>query len=326
MKKQLLNLSVALVAVLFAVAAFAQDREAEVLYSLDCAAAIDGVAEVTWNDLEAFPIDQVFQSETPTLTSAIWKAFYNDTAIFILYEIIEDEFLPSWISLLATWQSDLCEIYFDVNAVLDDGVGAAGGAGHFQFSNNWLEADGGLRGGITQNGTNMVWSSDTYDGNGHMILEYTVGFASLLDDTEAQLDPVSRSEIGFDATTIDLDEAFEDIRQRMVWNNVGAVDESWNNLDDAGLFIFSVDEIATCDDTEDHNAEPVGIRNITLDESVSIIGDQITFDELVDIKIYSMTGAVVLQQTNVENVNLSKLSRGVYVGVVNNESSFKFVY
>ena len=107
---------------------------------------IDGQADILWNNVEAHNIDLNFTGEFPTLYDATWKAVWNDTVICVLVEVSEDSFWPSWLSGLADWASDKPEVYFDVNEILEDGLGPlpdGSNQGHFQFAPNFSETEQG---------------------------------------------------------------------------------------------------------------------------------------------------------------------------------------
>ncbi len=62
-------------------------------------------------------------------------------------------------------------------------------------------------------------------------------FSKLLDKDGSDVDITQP--IGFDVTIIDGESAAPGIRQRAVWTNVGAVNESYNNMDDCGTITLS---------------------------------------------------------------------------------------
>ncbi|MBK6283695.1 MAG: hypothetical protein IPF54_14515 [Draconibacterium sp.] len=65
--------------------------------------------------------------------------------------------------------------------------------------------------------------------------EYFIPFSFLNDKNGFPIDLTAT--IGFDVTVTDRDPD-DLVRNRMVWANEGAIDESWNNMDDCGLITF----------------------------------------------------------------------------------------
>ena len=162
MKKLLFKLSAAAIALLFTVQIMAQKKEADLLYLGNDAIIIDGVADDIWDVVHENQIDVIFQVETPTLTSATWKAVWNDDGVYVLVEVTDDVWSPSWISGLADWQSDKVELYIDTSDPLEDGLGASNGVPNLQVAPNFTETDPGTA--ITED--NGVVHADTYDGTG----------------------------------------------------------------------------------------------------------------------------------------------------------------
>jgi hypothetical protein len=143
----------------------------------------------------------------PTLDMATWQAAWNDTAIFILITVEEDDFYPDWESGDFDWNSDKVEIYLDVNEVLDDGQGpVTANTGHYQFAPDFVE-------GFDQ----YVWDyynhahQDAYAiygytvNNNDYIYEYSIRIADLIDKDVSPLNPYTIDEIGFDVTIADRD-------------------------------------------------------------------------------------------------------------------------
>lgn len=196
---------------------------------------IDGDAsDPGWAAVATIDIDVPFQQEQPTLTSATWKVTWNNDGMYILVEVNDDVWMPSWVSGLADWESDKVEVYIDVTDPQKDGGGASGGNGNYQVGPNFTQNTQGTETDVDGLGT--VYAS-TFDGAGKYIMEYYVPFTTIPDNNSNVIDPTVTTTIGFDVTVIDLDDTGVG-RNRAVWANAGAIDESWNNTDDVGLITF----------------------------------------------------------------------------------------
>ncbi len=214
---------------------------------------IDGEKDDVWYSAEAHEVQISFTHENPVFNeNPVWRAVWNDEALYVLIEINDDEWAPSWITGLANWESDKPELYFDVNQMLHNGEGASINAnGHYQIAPDYSRFQSGqsLTGTFGENQMSFYYSN-SYDSKGKSIFEYKIPFSSLPDDGTNPLDPSSRYTIGFDVVVIDNTPEKTD-RSRIVWSNNGSVDyendgnigENWHSLDDAGELFFSDDEL-----------------------------------------------------------------------------------
>ena len=197
---------------------------------------IDGVVDVVWAEANTYNIDKPFQTNVPTLGTAgetTWKALWNADGVYILLTVKDDTFFPAYAGAVPgnNWEYDKPEIYFDVNYVLKDGLGSSGNKGHYQVAPGFEAAK--LDGTPTTETNGVVYSfmvsGQTY------LAEYFVPFSLLIDQGGIEVDKTGT--IGFDVTIIDRDVEATG-RQRAVWANVGAINESYSNMDDAGLVTF----------------------------------------------------------------------------------------
>jgi hypothetical protein len=214
------------------------------------APVIDGVEDSLWFCVKKHYIEEFFIDEYPTIDVATWQAVWNDTAIFVLVRVEEDDFYPHYESGEADWNSDKPQLYFDVNDVLEDGKGPAfWRSGHYEVSPYFIEGGNGV---FTNHYDSLTspwykcYAAFMVDEPDY-VYEYAVLIDSLLDSEGYPLDPMSIELMGYDVTIIDLDEG-EWFRKRLVWKNTGETDESWNDMDDCGEVVFSTDLII-CDDT-----------------------------------------------------------------------------
>ncbi len=216
-----------------------------------CAPKIDGEVDTIWNKVEKHNIDKNFTwdglKEHPTLNEATWQAVWNNTAIFILIDVKDDNFCPWWCTGQADWLGDKPEIYFDINVNnLNDGQGPVNYPnGHYLFAPNFYDL------GIYS----YQICSDDYLGlnfcyaykvdNPNYVFEYAFPLNTLVNDNNNTIDPSTEPIIGFDVVIIDVD-SDNGIRNRAVWMQDGTgnvADESWNNMDDAGEVIFSTQKV-----------------------------------------------------------------------------------
>ncbi|NJK86650.1 MAG: hypothetical protein HC906_12465 [Bacteroidales bacterium] len=88
---------------------------------------IDGIQEEIWNTVPAVPVEKPFMSESPTI-SAYWKGLWDDSCLYILVHVDDDDFFPAYESGGNDWEYDRVELYLDVNKDLptDSGPGFYG--------------------------------------------------------------------------------------------------------------------------------------------------------------------------------------------------------
>jgi hypothetical protein len=254
---------------------------------------IDGIGdEAIWKNIPPIPIERNWKNRPyyPTLYSSNFKAFWTDTTICILVQNKDDSFWPSWKAGLADYLSDKVELYFGVNGIgTNDGAGGAQlgqRAGLYQVTQNYQrhanmgkDTTGNLR--YTHEASTYIYSA-----NGDTVyetVEWVVNFKALrnsLTTDSAELDPTVTPQILFDITISDLDSATDQAqRYRQGWSGMGWPDESWANMDSAGVLTF--ENCIDCPDPGDHT-HPTAVITSTAHDSVT--GDfriKITFSELV---------------------------------------------
>jgi hypothetical protein len=214
---------------------------------------IDGYVDNLWHIYEEFNIDKPFQTEKPTLDKATWRAVWNDTALFIVVSVEEDDFCPHWCEpASADWNSDRPDIYLDVNENLKDGEGPVFYPnGHYQFAPGFTEGENQhyFR-GQTWHGWEYSYAYKV-DGSDY-VFEYALMWSSITDENGIVYDPEGGRLIGFDVYVTDRDEG-ENWRRRAVWMNDGngpGMDEAWNNMDDCGILAFKgfqITDTVACD-------------------------------------------------------------------------------
>jgi hypothetical protein len=207
---------------------------------------IDGVEEDTWNNTAMVPVKKAVDHENPTVT-CYWKGLWDDTCVYVLISVSDDDHFPGWINGGTTWEFDMPEIYFDVNDTLTDGLGPINfNSGHYQFSP-----------GFEKNGYGIVHERHANANNPHSKYAYVLTGESYLYECAFYFSDfknkhgqhlylsriaASSKAIGFDVTIVDQDEGITTGRQRMVWMNSNGTDtESWNNMDECGKVMFCYD-------------------------------------------------------------------------------------
>ena len=204
------------------------------------APVIDGVVDAVWAEATVYNIDKNFQTDLPTLGTpgqTTWQGLWTDEGVYILLKVTDNAFFPNYMATPPspdTWQYDKPELYFDMNSDnLVDGKGpSAGGTGHYQVGPGFtLDKNDGTP--FTQ-GDGVIYAFKVTGSN--YIAEYFVPYNKLRDITGLQVDRTST--IGFDVTVIDRDPG-QDKRNSAVWANIGALDGSWGNMNDAGQVTFA---------------------------------------------------------------------------------------
>ncbi len=211
-----------------------------------CAPVIDGTVDPLWNNVEVHNISRTFRTEEPTLNLSTWQAAWNDTSIFILVTVEDDDYYPYWESGDNQWMSDKIEIYIDVNDELKDGGGPVNRVGHYQIAPWFYDelSQYSYTGYQATGQNNGVYATVAYNVNDpDYVYEYALNIEDFIDETEMPLNPNNVDMIGFDVIIVDRDDDGE-LRKRGVWKNTGAIEESWYNMDDCGIVTFSTDDIA----------------------------------------------------------------------------------
>lgn len=231
-----LSISTLLISTLLVSGVYAQRPEG-IIMKASISPVIDAEVDEVWAEANVYDINKPFRNELPTVDGTTWKALWDEFGIYVLVECLDDAWLPNYLDGDGTgpdYMYDKPEVHIDVNIVLEDGVGAASGNGHFMLSPGPQEGknDGTALTTAFQGGTAEATYSITVtepDAN----YEYFIPFEAL----EAG-DGIDVTEVmGFDVTMVDRDPG-DAFRKRAVWANVGLKDESWNNMDDVGYVTF----------------------------------------------------------------------------------------
>jgi hypothetical protein len=275
-----------ILSVLFISAAVAQQPEG-VIKKTTVKPVIDGVKdEGVWDDANVYDIDRPYTGETPTIGAAgetNWRALYDEDGIYILVTVTDDVFVPRFMGTGDGYRYDHPEIYFDVNYILADGTGPltdgnGNGNGHYQVAPDIL-ADL-LEGKPTTRDDGVVYAFMVDDPN--YVCEYYVPFSKLINGDGGPAD-ISNA-LGFDITICDNDVTATPnapVRNRAVWANVGTINESWANMDDAGLITFEGAEAPVYVDEVNLSVEgAITVDNQTLQIVAEVLPEDATVKTL----------------------------------------------
>ena len=232
---------------LFVTVAIGQQPQG-IIMKASVAPEINGELDEVWEEAIVYNIDQPYRAEVPTLGEpgeTTWRALWNEDGMFIFLVVNDDEWYPSYVSGGNSWEYDKPEIYFDVNYVLADGLGAMHGQGHYQVAPGAAQAT--IDGTAITESSGVIYAFKVADPA--YTVEYFIPWSFLKDKDGVEFDKAGV--MGFDVTIIDRDQGDEG-RRRAVWANIGEVDESWSNMDDVGLITF------------DGAEAPVYVEKITL--------------------------------------------------------------
>lgn len=224
-----------ILSVMFVFAAFAQKPEG-VIKKASVAPVLDGVIDDVWEDANVYNIDKNFQLELPTLGEVgetTWKALYTEDGYYLLLTVTDDSYFPNYVNGSGNdYEYDKVEFYFDVNYLLEDGLGGGQEAqGHYQVAPAFtaLNTTGELQ--TTDRGEQFaILVTDP-----NYVCEFFVPFSILVNGESGPIDLTGQ--VGFDVTIIDRDPG-DAARKRAVWANIGEKEESWANMDDAGIITF----------------------------------------------------------------------------------------
>jgi len=277
---------------------------------------IDGVEEAVWDAVDPVPLALNLGAEVPTVT-AYWKALWDDSYIYVFINVEDDNYYPGWEAGGNGWEYDKPEIYFDVNDVLEDGLGpATSSSGHYQYSPD--PTDGGQDAIHKTAGTTQTPGGSycyTLVGESYAY-EYAVEIESMsqADGTTMTSEMIHSlpENVGFDVTIIDQDEGITTARQRKIWQSGdGTEAEAWNSMDACGTISFwFIDCWPPCYiGIDDVKAVNLTIQPNPVKDFLTINAD---FDKVV---INNILGQEIssLKRITTNKLDVGYLSKGVYI-------------
>ncbi|HPE74734.1 MAG TPA: sugar-binding protein [Draconibacterium sp.] len=263
--------------VLFVSAAFAQlERPRAVIKKAEVKPVIDGVFDEVWATTDSFAIDRPYDTANgaPTLGEpgeTYWKALWDEDGYYLIVKVTDDAYYPNYLHEGGgdAWMYDKPEIYFDVNYVLEDGLGpSVSGSGHHQMAPDMTAAKENGQLNTEDNTRQHAFKVDAPN----YVAEYFVPWASLTNSDGGGVD--LEAEIGFDVSINDSDPD-NNTRRRGVWANVGPdATEAWSNMDQCGIItlegaqVIYVEEINISVDgaiTEDNQQLQVNVEVLPAD-------------------------------------------------------------
>jgi hypothetical protein len=274
------------------------------------AIAVDGVlTDADWATARKYDITQTYKGEFingPADCSGFFQSVWADSGLFVAVTVTDDvKGVTAGGKYGPDWNQDLVEVYFDMNVGnLKDGRGASGGKGHYQCARQAQDT-------IIKDATFLYAYKHT---KSNYVKEVYVPWTALK-DTANHLFTDNTLPIGFDVYIADNDTSQADkalsFRNRLVWANAGAVNEDWNNMNDAGhLFISGIPQIF-----------PVFVENVNANSLMfypNPANDYVTIrtnsTDLLPVAVINITGQTVISTTVSDNsqLNISKLDKGIY--------------
>ena len=268
--------------VLFVSAAFAQlERPTALIKKAEVKPVIDGVFDEVWATTDSFAIDRPYDTANgaPTLGEpgeTYWKALWDEDGYYLIIKVTDDAYYANYVAGGGdAWNFDKPEIYFDVNYVLEDGLGpSVSGSGHHQMAPDMTLAKENGQLNTEDNTRQHAFKVEAPN----YVAEYFVPWASLTNSDGGGVD--LEAEIGFDVTINDSDPD-NTPRRRAVWANVGPdATEAWVNMDQCGKItlegaqVIYVTEVNISVDgaiTEDNQQLQINVEVLPEDATVKTV-------------------------------------------------------
>jgi hypothetical protein len=289
-------------------------RARAIIKQIEMSAILDGSADdPVWAVLDPVPIDRPFYAnrpyslDQPTLYGAFWKAFWNDTAFFILVQVVDDIFYPYWENGQEE-PGDYIAIYMDVNGTKPEGFGPGYGSGVYQGQYQFLHRYDTLpfKGTMQPGRVDSTWTSNTwsYEDSATLTTEWCISFKALIDSANVPFNPYNTAQIGFDVEINDADSANGYLDKKQVWSNT--VVSNWSNMDSAG--IVKLIRCFGCTTGIEESSSSMPLINPTLVSTYINVPAEITKLEIMDI----LGRKALIANDNPGSVNISHFMPGVY--------------
>lgn len=262
-----------LLSALFCTVVFAQRPTGVVKKAVEVVPKIDGVIDAAWTAANKYNIDKNFRTEVPTvgaIGTTYWKALWNADGMFVLVVVNDDVWFPNWADGggANSYEYDKLELYFDTNYTLADGIGGqTGTTGNRQIAPDPVK--GAVNGELKTSDVRGYMVEYAYKvTGGAYVAEYFVPWDAIPDKDGILFDKTAT--MGFDVTVIDR-EPGDAARKRANWANVGAIDENWGNMNDAGYLSFDGADALTYVDVITLTAGTITKDNGTLQMTAAIL-------------------------------------------------------
>jgi hypothetical protein len=313
-----------MVVLLFAGSLFAQKNVS--LLRTYLAPEIDGFVEYIWECSKYMPIDVKFRDENPSLNQSVWQALYDENNFYCVVFVDDDNHWPGWKAGGNSSDFDRPEFYWDVNEVLEDGVGASKpNSGHYQFAPGFTDSLYDLTNtqASTAIGSNILGGTYAYSliGTGY-VYEIAIPWVNMPDKNgnPTTFRTFERQPMGFDITIVDQDEGITTSKQRMSWNNSGAIDECWNNMDGAGIIVGTV-----CGGCEFGDVKTQ--KSLSFEVFPTIVSSNVSFLKDIDrVELFTCYGRRVKMESIQGNMMwVTELPHGIYIIKAYNNGEFEGV-
>ena len=194
----------------------------------------------TYNITKKYKTDEAFKN--PNDLAGYWKAAYDNSGLYILVNVTKDDIHYSEGPFGQWWEKDQIEIYLDMNDTLKDGGSPSNnGTGHFQIP--FLEKNNPATMPSWCAGCQVAITVDSTLANTSTIEELYIPWKAIPKKDNSIYNPKVEKPFGFDVYLSDNDgpNSNKPPRRRLVWSNIGNINEDWLDMDDAGLVLCKPD-------------------------------------------------------------------------------------
>ncbi len=294
---------------------------------------IDGVEDESfWGDAEEFT-GLTYNNASPAdeydHKLYYWKSVWNDTAIFFLFKIEDDNVYPN-----DHWASDQIELYFRFGGkdILNENIHSYQDSGVYQVPCRTTEAGVAKEGSYEPDTSNYYCQTNAYqipESYGYTMeayvkWDYFVEYSDTAEGDTITVVPVGGYTFDFDANFQDNDTdpsddaypVYEELA-RGYWSSNGHLWlGNWDTMT-PGTMILDGNYLSI----EEQTIDQLDIYPNPVQDELIIQGGDVDVDEAV---IYSITGKAVLRSSlaNTSTINVSELYNGVYLLELYNEGEY----
>lgn len=284
------------------------------------APTIDGTVDAMWETIPAVDLMTENQTADATFNAASFKLAWNDTALFVLVQVSDDELLstfywgknPAWDS----WGCDGAQMYISGNAsnsTINWGAQYSSDRSYPTFVPGGTKYSGTY--GISNelpfgsdttlsSSTDMIFNYQSTKINGNSYTtEFCMPWVNLKDSNEVVFPVAIDQLIRFDVNLIDVDnnDGYGN-RRWLVWHSSGDWDSMLNSgVIKLGNITTGIESISKSPNIElfpNPTADMINLKNVSFDE----------------VRILNVMGQEELHLKNLNNnsVNVAELTSGVY--------------